>query len=130
MISPAGLLKLIAPIFFLVGALHLIFGVGADVMLGANLTHSAVSDPVLDSQNRFYGTAFMLYGAVFYISSKDTAKYISVLRSALWIFFASGLARIVSIAIYGLPSGLVLGLLATELVLPPLFLYWYARSES
>ena len=130
MISPSAFLKIIAPVFFLVGALHLIFGVNADIMLGANLSDSAITDPVLDSQNRFYGTVFALYGAVFYICAQDIQKYLTLLHCALGIFFAGGLARIVSIAVYGLPSALVLGLLATELLLPPLFLYWHGKHES
>lgn len=130
MINLPAALKFLAPIFFLVGVLHLVFGVGAEVMLGANLTAESISDPVLDSQNRFYGSAFTLFGAVFYLSSKDLKRYAPILRAALLIFFAAGLARFVSIAVYGLPSGIVLFLLATELLLPPIIFYWMARSEN
>ena len=54
-------LKSVAPLLVLVGALHLVLGLGADAMLGSEVAPQAMSDPGLDSQNRFYGVAFMLY---------------------------------------------------------------------
>ena len=129
MTNLALVLKLTSPVFLAVGVLHLVFGVGADVMLGANLPAEALRDPVLDSQNRFYGTVFTLYGVVLYICSTDIRKYIVILRSTLLVFFAGGVARIVSIAIYGLPSAMVLALLATELLLPPLILWWLTKKN-
>ena len=121
------LLRLTAPVFLLVGALHLALGVGADVMLGAKLPSAALSDAVLDSQNRFYGIAFTLYGVLFLICASDLKKYATVLRAVLWVFFAAGLARLVSIAVHGLPSMLVLVLLDTELILPPVLLVWLSK---
>ena len=55
-------LRVVAPIFILVGALHLFLGLRADVLLGARLPPEVIADPALDSQNRFYGTSFALYG--------------------------------------------------------------------
>ena len=49
MSSLALVLKVGAPVFILVGALHLLYGVGADVLLGANIPSEAISDPVLYS---------------------------------------------------------------------------------
>ena len=121
------LLRFTAPVFLLVGALHLALGVGAEVMLGAMLPSAALSDAVLDSQNRFYGIAFTLYGVLFLICASDLHKYATVLRAVLWVFFAAGLARLVSIAVHGLPSALVLVLLATELILPPVLLVWLSK---
>ena len=123
-------LKLASPIFILVGALHLVYGVDADVMLGANLSTAALQDPVLDSQNRFYGIAFTLYGVLLYLCATDLNRYSTVLRCVLSVFFAAGLARLVSIAIHGLPSVLVLALLVSEIVLPPILLLWLSRIEN
>jgi hypothetical protein len=120
-------LKLLAPVFLLVGALHLVFGVGADVLLGATVPAAAVGDPALDSQNRFYGVAFTLYGVLLWVGASNIPKYATVLRCVFWVFFAAGLARLVSIAIYGLPPPLVLTLLASEVILPPLLALWLGR---
>jgi len=117
-------LKISAPVFLLVGALHLVLGVGADVLLGARLPAEALADAALDSQNRFYGMAFSLYGVLLFLCGTDVAKYATVLRCVLWVFFAAGLARLVSIVTHGVPPPLVQSLLVTELVLPPLLHLW------
>lgn len=84
-------LKLVAPIFWIVGAVHLIFGLSADVMLGAKAPTEVLTDPALDSQNRFYGVAFTLYGTLLFICTSDLAKYRTVVICILWTFFAAGL---------------------------------------
>ena len=121
-------LKLLAPIFVLVGVLHLALGVGADVLLGANLPRQALSDAALDSQNRFYGVAFTLYGVLLFVSAGDLHKYATVLRCVLWVFFAAGLARLVSIAVHGVPPPLVVTLLVSELAMPPVLHLWLSRA--
>lgn len=123
----APLLKVAAPVFVLVGVTHLAMGVGADVLLGARLPAEALVDPALNSQNRFYGVAFSLYGVLLYLCATDLPKYATVLRCVLWVFFAAGLARLVSIATHGVPPPLVLALLATELALPPLLHLWLSK---
>ncbi|MDP9139676.1 MAG: DUF4345 domain-containing protein [Pseudomonadota bacterium] len=120
----ALVLRLSAPVFFVVGALHLTLGLGADVLLGAKLSAEVIADPVLDSQNRFFGVIFMLYGVLFLLCASDIPKYATVLRCLLWVFFAAGLARLVSVAVHGVPSLQVVGLLISELVLPPVLVWW------
>ena len=123
-------LKILSPAFILVGVLHLVFGVAGEVMLGAKLTDAALQEPVLDSQNRFYGIAFSLYGVLFYLSATDISRYHLVLRCVLWVFFLAGCARFVSIYTHGLPSNLVLGLLAAEILLPPIVLLWLNKVRN
>jgi hypothetical protein len=126
----AIVLRLVAPIFFLVGALHLALGLGADGLLGAKVSAEAMADPALDSQNRFYGIAFTLYGVLFFLCSTDIPKYATVLRCVIWVLFAAGLARIVSIATHGFPTPLVAALLVSELLAPPLLAWWLSRVEK
>ncbi len=121
-------LKLSSPIFILIGCIHLVLGVSAEILLGAQLEPATLSDPVLDSQNRFYGVAFSLYGFLMYLCASDLEKYQVVLRLLIWVFFAAGLARLVSIGVYGLPPVSVLILLGLELLLPPVLHVWLARS--
>jgi hypothetical protein len=124
----SSFLKIIAPVFLCVGGLHLWLGLQADVLLGARLPVEVVSDPALDSQNRFYGVAFSLYGVLLLICAANLAKYQTILRAVLWVFFAAGLARLVSVAIYGLPPLPVSVLLGSELLLPPAILFWLHRA--
>jgi hypothetical protein len=120
-------LKIAAPVFVVVGALHLALGAGADVLLGARLSAEVLADPALDSQNRFYGVTFSLYGVLFYLCATDLPKYAAVLRCVLWVFFAAGLARLVSVATHGVPPPLVLALLVTEIALPPVLHLWLSK---
>lgn len=123
-------LKITALGFLVAGALHLIFGVNAEVMLGAKIPISAITNPALDSQNRFYGTAFTLYGVLLYFCSTDLKKYELILRIVLWVYFIAGMARLVSIAVYGIPPPLVLALMASEILPPPLIFWWMAKLKN
>jgi hypothetical protein len=123
-------LKLLAPVFFIVGALHLVLGLGADALLGAKVSAEAMTDPALDSQNRFYAVAFTLYGVLLFLCSTDIPRYATVLRCALWVFFAAGLARFVSIALHGSPPPLIWLLLVGEVLPPPLLAWWLSRTMS
>jgi hypothetical protein len=125
----ATFLKVVASVPILVGILHLVLGLQADVLLGARLPASVIADPALDSQNRFYGVAFMLYGVVLFVGGSDLERYLPMVRAALWIFLAAGLARLVSMLLYGLPPPLVMMLLLVEVVATPLLLMWLARSN-
>lgn len=118
------LLRLAAPILFVVALLHLALGARADVLLGARLPPEALADAVLDSQNRFYGVAFAVFGVLMLLASTDVRKYAPVLRCVLWVFFAAGLARLVSMASHGAPSPAVVALLLSELLVPPLLIAW------
>jgi len=123
----ALVLRLLALIVFLVGALHLALGVRADVLLGAEASGAAIADPTLDSQARFHGVSFAVYGVLLLLCASDVRRYVVALRWALWIFFAAGVARLVSVAIYGVPSPPVLVLLVIELVVPPALVWWLSR---
>jgi Domain of unknown function (DUF4345) len=120
-------LRALAPLILLVGAVHLFLGPGADALLGARISARELADPALDSQNRFYGVSFALYGVLLFLCSTDLARYATVLRCVLWVLFAAGLARFASLAARGVPPVPILALFALELVAPPLMLWWLAR---
>lgn len=120
-------LRLTGPGFIFAGAIHLVFGVAGEALLGAQLSASSMLDPVLDSQDRFYGTAFMLYGFLFLLCAKDLSRYRPVLKLSLWVFFAAGASRLLAIWLTGWPSSIVLGLTAIELVGPLLLLAWLRK---
>lgn len=120
-------LRAVAPIFFVVALLHLALGARTEVLLGARLPPEALADAVLDSQNRFYGVAFALFGVLMLLAATNVRKYAAVLRCVLWVFFASGLARLVSMASHGLPSPTLVTLLVLELTVPPLIIAWLRR---
>jgi hypothetical protein len=124
-----SLLKALAPICVIAGALHALLGLNADVLLGAHLAPELIANPSLDSQNRFYGVAFTVYGWLLYLCSTDLDRYRPVLHCMLAVFFAAGAARIVSILAQGWPSPSIIGLGAAELVLPLILAVWDVQSR-
>lgn len=126
----AALLRLLAPVFYLVAALHLVLGLNADALLGASVSSATAAEPSLSSQNRFYGAAFALYGAVLYLCSRDLKAYAQFFKAAMWVFLLAGGARLVAWVQHGAPAPLVIALLAVELLLPVVLLVWHARVSS
>jgi len=118
-------LKVLVPVFLAVGVLHLWLGVRADVLLGAKLPPEALSDPALNSQNRFYGVAYGGYGVLLYVCATDLGRYDVIFDCVLLATFAGGIARLVSIVTHGVPPGLILALLASELLVPPILAGWF-----
>jgi hypothetical protein len=124
-------LRVSAVIFFLVAATHVVFGLTADAeLLAAKVPLDVINDPTLDSQNRFYGAAFALYGALLLICARDLKGHAIILRAILGFFFAGGVARLVSIFLHGAPSPPVIVLLISELLIPPLALVWWRYLQK
>lgn len=123
-------LRISAPILVAVGCLHLVMGLRADVLLGANLPAAVILDPVLDSQNRFYGVAFTLFGVLLLVCSADVFRYSPILRAMFWTFCAAGAARLVSVGVCGLPTPVVLILLTFEIVAPLAMNRWLLSLEQ
>jgi hypothetical protein len=123
-------LKALAFVLLLVAGLHLVFGVGADVMVGAVLPASAVTEPSLSSQNRFYGVSYALYAVVLWLSAMDMKRFEPMFKAVLVVSFAAGVARLVAWAQYGAPAPFVVFLLATELLFPPIMWLWYSRVRN
>ncbi len=126
----ALVLRVLAPVFFIVAALHIFLGLQADRLLGANVPPSAAADPSLDSQNRFYGAALTLYGLVLLLCAADLRRNAAFFKAALAAFFLGGLARLVSWAAHGPPAPLVIALAVSELVLPPVLWLWYRSVQN
>jgi hypothetical protein len=118
-------LRIFGTICLLVGLSHVALGLGADDLLGAGLDAATLSNASLDSQNRFYGAAFMLFGGVAFLCAKDLRRHASLFRFAMLVFFIGGLARILSALMLGLPAPAIQFLALTELALPPLLTIWH-----
>jgi hypothetical protein len=122
-------LRLFAAIFLIVGLLHISLGLGADAMLGAAPSAEALSNPSLDSQNRFYGAAFMIYGVLIWMFTTDMDRYAPVFRAVMIVFFIGGLARIASALAVGPPASAIQFLWAIELLFPPILLWWERKRR-
>ena len=117
-------LRVLAAAIVGISLVHVLFGVSAEPWLGAQLSAASMSDPNLDSQNRFYGAAFTLFAVTLWLSSTDVRRYVTLLNLTLIVFFLAGTARLLSGAMMGWPSPQLLFLTAIELIGPPLIYLW------
>jgi Domain of unknown function (DUF4345) len=123
-------LRIMAITILLAGSSHLLLGVGAEVLLGAKLSAETLVEPSLNSQNRFYGASYMLYGILLWVCTRDMKRYALIFRILLLMTFAAGLTRILSVALHGWPSPTIIALAVSELLLPPLIFWWQKRSRG
>lgn len=82
----------------------------------------------MDSEDRFYAALFLGFGAATVWCSRDLARRGGLLKALLATFFLGGVARIVSWVMVGPPGDLFAFLGSLELILPPLFWWWHART--
>ncbi len=108
------------------------------VCVGIALTHIFVgpssipgSVPVnatMDSEDRFYATLFLGFGAAHIWCARDLVRRANILLAMQAVFFLGGIARLISWAQVGPPIGLFVFLGALELVIPPLLWLWLQRA--
>jgi len=123
-------LKCIAPTFLVAGCLHLFLGLNAEALLGIKLPQETITNAGLDSQNRFYGVTFMFYGVFLYLFATDISKYSLALKTLLCAVFFAGMARFISIYLYGSLPLLVKGLHLSEIIIPPIVFWCLVRIEK
>lgn len=120
------LLKVAGTAIVLIGLLHVLLGLRADRLLDNTVPETAIKHPSLDSQNRFYGAAFAVFGVLLWLCASDMTRYGPVFRTLMIVFFLAGAARFISAAVMGLPSRIVRILWLLEVGTPPLLLWWQA----
>jgi len=117
-------------VIIVAGSMHIALGLQADQMLGAAVSARSISDPGLDSQNRFYGATFTLYGVLLLVISTQLQQYATILRCLLWVFLGAGVVRFISVSLYGWPPLLIGLLFALELIVPVVLLFWFSRFSQ
>jgi hypothetical protein len=122
-------LRVMGSAIVLIALGHLVLGPFSEVLLGSNISETSMLDPTIDSQNRFYGTAFSLFGVLLIICSRNVLANRTILYTIFWVFFAGGIARLISISVVGLPPPLVNILTGLELVLPLGLIFWLRALE-
>lgn len=94
-----------------IGLVHV--AIGARFIQGAGNPAASV-----DSEDRFFGAVFVGYGLCHIWAAFDIRERIAWIMALAGVMFLGGLARLVSMAVSGLPHALYIGLTAVELVLP------------
>lgn len=101
----------------------------AHIMVGPDAIPGSVPvNATMDSEDRFYATLFLGFGAALVWASGDLAGRERIFGALLLVFFAGGLSRLVSLAVVGPPHPLFQVLTGVELLLP-MILWWWHRAE-
>lgn len=115
---------------FLFGAVCSLFAFAHIAIGPAAIPGGVVTNAVMDSEDRFYATLFLGFGLAVIWCARDLDAGKKPLGALLVVFFAGGIARLISLAIVGSPGGLFLFLGALELMLPPIFWWWLVATRA
>jgi hypothetical protein len=95
----------------LISLLHIVLGPAA-------IPGSIPVNATMDSEDRFYATLFLAYGAVLLWCIRDVERKAKVVYFLLLTFFVGGLARLVSMLAVGPPNTFFIAMTILELVIP------------
>lgn len=104
-----------------ISLLHILIGPSA-------IPGSVPVNATMDSEDRFYATLFLGFGAALTWCSQDLRNKGMVLKVLLLVFFLGGVARAISALQVGLPNTFFQLMWVLELTLPPLLWIWYKRA--
>jgi hypothetical protein len=110
------------------GAMDLVMGARVLNAAGAALSVEALSDPILNSQIRFWGAIWFGFGVVLWVVARDLHGNALWFRLLCGVLLISGIGRAVSMLQFGLPSPPLIGATVIELVGIPLLLWWHSNA--
>ena len=120
----AATLKILIAIFgiicMIIALIHIAIGPSA-------IPGSVPVNATMDSEDRFYATLFLGFRAALLWCSQNLGARGGVFQALLLVFFLGGVARCVSAIQVGLPNEFLQMLWALELILPPLFWFWWRK---
>ncbi len=117
------LLALFGATAIFISLLHIVLG-------PASIPGSIPVNATMDSEDRFYATLFLAYGAALLWCIRDVEHKAKVVYFLMLTFFVGGLARIVSMFAVGLPNAFFIAMTTLELVLPVVFAYLQFRVSD
>ena len=101
------------------------------IILGpSSIPGSIPVNATMDSEDRFYATLFLGFGAALLWCARNLTARANIFRALMAVFFIGGVARIASAIAVGPPGSLFMFLGALELILPPLLLVWLRSTAQ
>jgi hypothetical protein len=94
----------------------------------ASIPGSVPVNATMDSEDRFYATLFLGFGAANIWCAQDLGTRTETFRALMLVFFIGGIARLISALQVGLPSPLFVFLGSLELAIPPIVLWARAKA--
>lgn len=110
------------------GIVCMVIGFAHIVIGPAVIPGSTPVNATMDSEDRFYATLFVGFGAALVWCSRALAARARPFGCLLAVFFAGGLSRLVSLWQAGLPHPLFQVLTVVELVLPIALWIMYRKA--
>jgi hypothetical protein len=107
------------------GMAQLVDGVSFLLIAGAPVA-SIFNDPVLNSQVRFWGAIWFGFGIVLWHASNRLESDPALFRLLCGILGLSGLARLESAVVFGLPGPMLTSAMAITLIAAPGLLFGHA----
>lgn len=122
-ITLRGLLAILGVSSIVISMGHIILG--TDAIPGA-----APVNATLDNQDRFFAALFLCYGFAVLWCLKDWRLKVREIQVLVAVLFVGGLARLVSIAIVGLPHPFYIAMTVVEIVLPIAVVWLTIRLDA
>lgn len=116
-----ALVMVFGVVCILIACLHIVLG-------PSSIPGSVPVNATMDSEDRFYATLFLGFGAALIWCSRGLRAREGVFGALLLTFLLGGIARIVSVLAVGWPNPLFIFLGSLELILPPLFWWWHRHT--
>ena len=107
----------------IISLLHIALGPAA-------IPGSVPVNATMDSEDRFYATLFLAYGASLLWCVRDVERKASVVYCLMLTFFMGGLARLVSVLAVGPPNTFFIVMTGLELMLPIVLGYMQLRVSE
>ena len=100
----------------------------ASVVFGSEIVRGhGASNASVESELRYYAVFYVAFGVWLWWIAGDVAARRRELRAAALVLFCGGLARVVGIAVDGVPAADYVVLMVVELLLPGLLVLWQSR---
>jgi len=124
----------LALIALVTGAMDLLLGVQSQENLGAKLTAEGFQDPMLDNVFRFFAAVWFGLGLQLIFLVRNLPRYKPALMLLLAIVVLGGIARLISMAQFGLPDPglgrlIICAGLFAELIMAPFLMIWLSRMK-